>query len=312
MFYEHYICADSRPRERSFFMTLIQLKYFCAACRCHSLTGAANELFVTQPAISLAIKELETEFGIVLFNRQNNKLTLTTDGEMFYEKAVYILQYCNELQYEMNHYGKSRRPLRIGIPPVLSSIFFPGMLDAYMDAFPESYVTLEEYGSVRACDMILHDELDLALINMETYNVDRLDSHVLLHDHLVFCVAQNHPLAEKKVIKFSDLDNQNIILFNKDSVQNSLLKTRFDANHVQPNIIMQGSQLYTIINFLRKGNCGSFLFESVSAGLPKYRAIPVEPPIPVDIGIAWKKGRYITAQMQEFIQFSLNYWKELR
>lgn len=67
---------------------------------------AANELFVTQPAISLAIKELETEFGIVLFNRQNNKLTLTTDGELFYEKAIYILQYCNEMQYEMDTHGK--------------------------------------------------------------------------------------------------------------------------------------------------------------------------------------------------------------
>ena len=47
-------------------MTLNQLKYFCETCRCHSITAAANQLFVTQPAISLAIRELEAEFGITL------------------------------------------------------------------------------------------------------------------------------------------------------------------------------------------------------------------------------------------------------
>lgn len=289
-------------------MTLTQLKYFCSACRCHSLTGAANELFVTQPAISLAIKELETEFGIVLFNRQNNKLTLTTDGEIFYEKAIYILEYCNEMQFEMNNHGKTSRALRIGIPPILSSIFFPGMLDAYIDSFPDANVTLEEYGSVRACDMILHDELDIALINMEMYNIDRLDSRILLHDQLVFCVAENHPLAQKNTITMADIDGENIILFNRDSVQNSLLKSRFDANNVRPNIIMQGSQLYTIINFIRKGTCGCFLYESTMAGLSKYKAIPLVPPMRTDIGIVWKKGRYITSQMQAFIRFSQNYW----
>ena len=101
-------------------MTLTQLKYFCETCRCHSITGAANELFVTQPAISLAIKELESEFGITLFTRLNNKLTLTNDGAQFYEKAVYILQYCNDMQLELSNNGKQQHSLKIGIPPVLS------------------------------------------------------------------------------------------------------------------------------------------------------------------------------------------------
>lgn len=290
-------------------MTFTQLKYFCSACRCHSLTGAANELFVTQPAISLAVRDLETEFGIVLFNRQNNRLTLTPDGELFYEKASYILEYYNEMQLTMNNHGKPARALRIGIPPILSSIFFPGMLDAYLDAHPNSNVTLEEYGSVRACDMILQDELDIALINMEMYHIDRLDSRILLHDQLVFCVSENHPLAAKDTLTISDLDEKRIILFNRDSVQNKLLKSRFDANNVHPDIIMQGSQLYTMINFIRNGTCGCFLYESIMAGLPKFKAIPFLPPIKTDIGIVWKKGKYITSQMQELIQFSQNYWK---
>ena len=213
-------------------MTLTQLKYFCETCRCHSITGAANELFVTQPAISLAIKELESEFGITLFTRLNNKLTLTNDGAQFYEKAAYILQYCNDMQLELSNNGKQQHSLKIGIPPVLSSIFFPGMLDSYMSEYPESSLSLEEYGSVRACNMIMEDKLDIALVNMEMYNIDQLDSCVLLHDQLVFCVSESHPLANKETISPEDLDKKDVILFNKDSVQNMLLKSRLDRKSV--------------------------------------------------------------------------------
>lgn len=79
-------------------MTLNQLRYFCMASRCHSITKAAEELYVTQPTVSVAIRDLEIEFGVSLFSRKGNQLILTREGEEFYQKANYILQYCNELQ----------------------------------------------------------------------------------------------------------------------------------------------------------------------------------------------------------------------
>ena len=79
-------------------MTLNQLRYFCTASRCHSITKAAEELYVTQPTVSTAIRDLEIELGISLFYRKGNQLILTGEGETLYEKANYILQYCTELQ----------------------------------------------------------------------------------------------------------------------------------------------------------------------------------------------------------------------
>ena len=69
------------------FMKITQLEYFCATCRHHSITQAARELYVTQPAISSAIRELEKEFSINLFVRSKNHVTLTKEGELFYQKA---------------------------------------------------------------------------------------------------------------------------------------------------------------------------------------------------------------------------------
>ena len=199
------------------------------------------------------------------------------------------------MQFELNGSRIQQNPIHVGIPPVLSSFFFPGLIDAYRSKYPDALVSLEEYGSVRACDLVLEDKLDLALVNMEMYNIDQLNSHVLIHDQLVFCVSPEHPLANHTSIKAADLDHQNVILFNKDSVQNAILRTRFDFGNVHPNIIMQGNQLYTMIS-------------CITAGLPKYKAIPMEPPMKTDIGIVWKKGRYLTTQMQNFITFVKKYY----
>lgn len=67
-------------------MKIVQLEYFCAVARLHSITQAAAELYVTQPAVSSAIKELEKEFNVSLFNRSKNHLTLTKEGELFSRK----------------------------------------------------------------------------------------------------------------------------------------------------------------------------------------------------------------------------------
>ena len=69
-------------------MKIVQLEYFCMVSQYHSITQAAQKLYVTQPAISNAIKELEKEFSVNLFVRSKNHLTLTTEGELFYHPAV--------------------------------------------------------------------------------------------------------------------------------------------------------------------------------------------------------------------------------
>ena len=76
-------------------MKLTQLEYFCVAARYHNITRASKELFVTQPSVSNAIKALEEEFGINLFYRNNNKLTLTPEGEKFYQSAEELLAHAD-------------------------------------------------------------------------------------------------------------------------------------------------------------------------------------------------------------------------
>lgn len=78
-------------------MTLNQLRYFTCAARYHSITRAAQEMFVTQPAISTAIRELEKEFSVTLFANTRGRIALTEEGDAFYHRAMEILDSCDAL-----------------------------------------------------------------------------------------------------------------------------------------------------------------------------------------------------------------------
>ena len=269
-------------------MTLNQLRYFCTASRCHSITKAAEELYVTQPTVSVAIRDLEIEFGISLFYRKGNRLILTEEGEELYNKATYILQYCNELQADYSSMARVKPPLRIGIPPMLSTVF------------------------VRACNLVQDDTLDLALVNMEQYNIDKFNKALLANDQVVFCVSDDHRLADKEVVTTKEMSKESLIFFNADSVQNQLLKTRFETDGYVPDIVMRSSQIYTILQLVKTCKYGSFLYSSMtdrfaSSGI---KGIPLSPPIRIKIGMIWKKGKYISDNMQKFLNFTRMYYRE--
>ena len=291
-------------------MTLNQLRYFCVASRCHSITKAAQELYVTQPTVSTAIRDLEIEFGISLFYRKGNRLVLTEEGAALYEKATAIIQHCDELKADYLGVNRRKSPLRIGIPPMLSTVFFPELLEAFQEEYPKIPIILEEYGSARACDLVQNDTLDFALVNMKWYNIDKLNREVLAEDQIMFCVSHGHPLAGHTKITVKDLANEPLIFFNADSVQNELLNTRFESEGYIPHVFMRSSQIYTTLQFVKKDHAGCFLYSSMVDKFDGIIGMPMDPPIKVSIGIVWKKGKYLSNDMQKFLNFTTKYYKE--
>lgn len=284
-------------------MKIIQLEYFCAVTRFHSIAQAAQHLYVTPPAISNAIKELEKEFSISLFTRTKNNITLTKEGELFYEKASELLNTINQTTSELTDIGRQVVPIRIGIPPLLSTIFFPEMLLAFNQEYPDIPVELYEYGSIRAANLVQEDMLDLALVNMNFHEIDKMNSFEILSDKIVFCVSSDHPLADEKSITVEMLKDEPLIMYNTDSVQNSTFQALFESAGIKPNIIMQASQLYTIRKFIRHGLGGACLYASLLSNLPEFVGIPIEPVIEQSIGIVWQKGKYINSRVEKFIDF---------
>ena len=135
--------------------------------------SGSKRTYVTQPAISSGIRELEKEFSINLFVRSKNHVTLTKEGELFYQKAQDMLRYIKESSSELHDLGRQTPPVRIGIPPLLSTVYFPDIYVEFSKIHPEIHLELFEYGSIRAASLVNEEALDVSLVNMDFYDIDK-------------------------------------------------------------------------------------------------------------------------------------------
>lgn len=106
-------------------MKLHQLRYFQEVCRQHSITKAAEELHISQPAVSAAIRELEEEFGLRLFKRSHKKLILTTEGSYFSLEVEELLQKAKQIADDMTRLQKKNTSIRVGLPPMIEALEIP-------------------------------------------------------------------------------------------------------------------------------------------------------------------------------------------
>lgn len=291
-------------------MKIVQLEYFCAVSRCKSITQAAQKLYVTQPAISNAIRELEKEYSITLFTRSKNRLTLTKEGELFYEKANELLQSIEQASLQLYDLGKLISPIRIGIPPMLSTIFFPKLLLAFQEQYPDVPVELFEYGAIRAAVLLQENALDLAFMNLDCCDTRKVHVQQILTDQMVFCVSKQHPLAKEKELSIEQLKDVSLIMYHADSVQNTTINTLFERSGITPKIILHASQLYTIKNFISNNLGGAFLYPALLHDQPDLVDHAAEP-IEQEIGLVWKKAKYIKSSVEKFISFTSEYFKKM-
>ena len=82
---------------------------------------------------------------------------------------------------------------------MFSTIFSPEVLNAFEQNHPDIQTELDEFGSVRACDLVQDEKLDLAIVNMEQFNIDKFESCILAKEQLMYVVSKKHPMAKKKM-----------------------------------------------------------------------------------------------------------------
>ena len=130
-------------------MKLQQLRYFEAACRLGSVSRAAEALRVSQPAVSMAIRELEREFGVALTVKRYQGFDLTVDGKILLEMSGSLLRHADHVSEQMCLRGRRRRPVRLGMPPMIGTVLLPVLYRALNFLEPDILLSTEELGTKR-------------------------------------------------------------------------------------------------------------------------------------------------------------------
>lgn len=189
-----------------------RLKVFRSVATHLSFTKAANELFVSQPAISKHIQELEKEYSVRLFDRTGGRVRLTQAGQLMLRHACEIVQAYQSLDYEMKRLtAKAEGELRLGASTTISQYVLPEMLAAFRKRYPAIRLTLLSGNSYEVEDALLGGRIDLGMVE-GTRRQPHFKYTPFMDDELVAIVNARSPLAEKDEVGVEELGKIPVVL----------------------------------------------------------------------------------------------------
>ena len=145
-------------------MNLTQLKYFQAVCVYQTVSAAAAYLHISQPTLSSAIKELESEFGLTLFRRQHSGMVLTEAGELLRNMSKELLVRADQIEKVMHGLGTENKKLRLGVPPMIGYLLMPSIYSGFLKAYPDFQLEITEGGRQDLLKMLSDDFLDIVFL----------------------------------------------------------------------------------------------------------------------------------------------------
>lgn len=184
-------------------MTIRHLRIFVRVYQLQSITQAAEALHLTQPAVSRAIAELESCYGLRLFERMNHRLYRTAASDEFYASALHIVDSFDRLERGAREL-ESAGTLRVGASLTLGSFFLPDVLRSYQSAHPDVTVRVTVSNAAFLAQALRDDALDLAVIE-GAVNEPHLRAELLRHDRMQLIVPPGHALLRKRRILLSDV-----------------------------------------------------------------------------------------------------------
>lgn len=284
-------------------MKLLQLKYFQAACRHKSITKAAESLHVSQPSISAAIKDIENEFGITLFNRQYHGFTLTKEGVELLKQTDNLLAHSDKVVEIMQDLGNHRNLIHLGIPPMIGSLLLPKIYLEFARKHSNTNLKIYEAGRQDLLYQLETNNLDIIFLPHTTSFDSQYKWIEICQIETVLCVPITHHLAGRSSIKISELEHEPLVMFKDSFYQNEIITRFFAECNISPNIILNSSQLSTIISLIQNHTASGFLFRIVAENYPELVSISLDPPLQIQVSLVWKKGEYMFRDVNYFIQY---------
>lgn len=284
-------------------MEFRQIRLFLEIVRAGGFHRAAASLRVAQPAISVAIRNLEEELGVTLFDRGRKKVRLTPEGRVFFRRATELEGMLRSIEQEMGELrGVERGKLLLGFPSMLASHVFPEIIAGFRQHYPGLRLFVYGGGGARIVEMIENDEVELGIV-AGSHVQKGLEYLPLLREEMVACVATDHLLSRSPSITLKELVSEPLFLFENGYFQRELLDNLFQGEGLQPEVFFETNHVPLLIATTARGGGATTLLRLAAEAAPGLVPISFEPRLFIDAGIAWKRNAYISSAARAFIQF---------
>jgi DNA-binding transcriptional LysR family regulator len=296
----------------SFDLTLRQLRYFVAAARTGRFSMAAADEHVSQSAITNAVLALENGLGTRLFEREPHGVTLTPDGQDFYNHARRVLDAARDAVHKPPFRSHDMRgTVRIAASYTVLGYFLPELLARFRATYPYIEFDLRDMERADIEEAVQQGEVEIGVVLLS--NIDRLNrfgSQVLIRSRRQLWVAPMHPLAQLDAPSLKDIAPHPYILITVDEGEQSTLRY-WRKKRLEPTIAFRTSSMEALRGLVAHGFGVTILSDMVfrpwSLEGKRIEARPVLDTVPqMDAGMIWRKGAALSGPATALQQFLIH------
>ena len=231
-------------------MTLKHLKIFVMVCKCGSITEAGRKLYMAQPSVSLAIKELEAHYGTKLFDRISRQIYITDSGRRLLEYATHIVSLFEAAENNISDSG-AKGEIRIGSSITIGTFLIQQYVKKFKEAYKNIQVRVYIDNSNAIENKVLSNDLDIALIEGNIHNESIIGEPFMEHE-LVFVCSKDHPFAGKTV-ESEELAHEDAVLREPGSAGRESFDSIMTLNGLVSEPVWESVSTQAIVNSVEAG-----------------------------------------------------------
>jgi len=289
-------------------MNVRQLEIFSVLMTSRSITEAATQLCVSQPAVSKALRLMELELGITLFDRKHGHLQPSPEAQRLYPETKKILKDLDSMHRFAGdlRYGSSGQ-IRITVAPTVTSSFLGPAVSRFHRSRPNVRIAVKTMMTRDVVNMVAGHEVELGFGPAPAKDIDSraialCETTDLCESEIVLVLPEGHALAERRSANPRNIEDFSLISFPQDTPTGLVLKESFRAADVPYNVAIEANQTSTICSLVRAGS-GIALINSlalISDDFPDLIIKPFRPRVPVRSCVYTSRYKPLSNMATEF------------
>jgi DNA-binding transcriptional LysR family regulator len=271
-----------------------------------SFSRAAEELFVSQPAVSKHIRQLEQKLGMGLIRRGRGGFDLTEAGEILFKQTHKICNNLQEIESVLDNLKKDHHGLlKIGTTESYSKCLMPKLLSGFQTSYPSIKITLEVGNSEEIEKGLLDYKNDIGLIGLAKAS-SKFESVPFLKEELVLIVSPDHPLGKRKAVSLKEIEGYPFIIRAKGSTTRRILFHAYEEFDIHPSLLIEAGSSEFIKQWVSEGKGVSVIVKRLGEDEERrgmIKMIPLLEKLYLEVAVLYLKEERANPTIKAFIRY---------